>query len=79
VQYRKGADRRHEIVYRDNAGYALVVTHLPWGQGEFTVKRYRVTRTENWAESESSGKGGALEMSNPLPPPGVELIVIRRK
>ena len=74
-----GAGRRHEIAYRNNAGYALAVTHLPWGEGEFTVKRYRITRTENWAESETSGKGGTLEMSVPLPPPGVELIVIRRK
>ena len=79
VQYRAGADHRGEIAYRDNAGYALSVTHLPWGAGDFTVKRCRITKTENWAETESSGKGGALEMSLPLPAPGVELIVLRRK
>jgi hypothetical protein len=79
VQYRAGANHRSEIEYRSNAGYALAVTNLPWGKGGFTVKRYRITKTENWAESETSGKGGSLEMSNPLPPPGVELIVIRRK
>ena len=55
VQYRKGADHRNEIEYRNNAGYALAVTHLPWGKGEFSVKRYRITKTENWAESETFG------------------------
>jgi hypothetical protein len=70
---------RTGIQYENNRGYALKVSNLPWGNGEFTVKRCRVTRTENWSESETSGNGGTLEISNPLPPPGVELIVIRRK
>jgi hypothetical protein len=65
--------------YESNRGYALRVTNLPWGKGEFTLKRYRTTTTENWAESESAGQGGTLEISSPLPPPGIELIQIRRK
>ena len=70
---------RTDIHYENNGGYALKVSHLPWGNGAFSVHRYRITKTDNWAESASSGKGGTLEMSNPLPAPGVELIVIRGK
>jgi len=65
--------------YENNRGYELKVTNLPWGEGEFTVKRYRTTATENWVETETSGKGGSLELSNQLEPSAVELIVIRRK
>jgi hypothetical protein len=67
---------RKDIVYQDNQGYHLKVSHLPWGKAEFTVKRYRITQAESWAEAESSGKGEEFEMSNPLPPPGLELIVL---
>jgi len=70
---------RTGIVYQNNAGYDLKVIHLPWGKDDFTVKRYRTTNSENWLESESSGRGGTLELSNPLPPPGIELISIERK
>ena len=111
-------ERRKDIQYRDNRGYALKVKNLPWAKGESTVKRYRITSSQDWAETssndgsrleplnrdglsgqtsdkspspigweragvrvpgeaESSGQAGALEMCNPLPPPGVELIVIR--
>jgi hypothetical protein len=76
LKYRGGFDHRQEIEYRDNRGYALTVKNLPWGDAGFTVKRYRLTATENLAKSETTGHGPTLEISNPLPPPGVELIVI---
>jgi hypothetical protein len=79
LKYRAGFDRREEVRYQNNGGYALTVSNLRWGMAEFTVKRYRTTKTENWLESETAGKSGRLEISNPLPPPGVELIVIRQK
>jgi hypothetical protein len=79
LKYRKELEGWKEVHYRNNRGYALTVSNLPWGKAEFTVKRYRTTKTENWAESSTSGKGGTLEITNLLPPPGVELIVIRRK
>lgn len=72
--------RREDIQYRDNGGYALSIDNLPWGKGEFSVARYRVSRTEDYAlAGETSGKGGTLRMSNPLAPPAAELIVLRRK
>lgn len=72
--------RRTEIEYHNNRGYNLTVTKLPWGTKAFTVKRYRLTNTEDFTlVSERSGSGGRLELSNPLPPPGLELIVLQRR
>jgi hypothetical protein len=68
------------IHYENNRGYAIKVSNLPWGQREFSVERYRITEKENLdLVSETTGRGGTLEMSNPLPPPAVELIVLREK
>jgi hypothetical protein len=50
-----------------------------WGNAPFNVARYRTTATENWAESRGSGQGETLEISDPLPPPGIELIAIQRQ
>ena len=72
-------EKYRKTVYRDNRGYRLKVTNLPWGERPFQVKRYRTTGSESWAESESSGEGGTIELGNPLPPPGMELIVISRR
>jgi xylan 1,4-beta-xylosidase len=70
---------RKEIVYQNNGGYDLKVTGLAWGKGPFTVKRYRISRSEDWSQTESSGEGAVVEVKESLPPPGVELIVILRK
>ena len=75
---RAGLPLRHDIHYQDNRGYYLKVCHLPWTNGNYTVTRYRMTPTESWIESRSSGSGDTLDISNPLPPPGVELIVIHK-
>ena len=56
------------------------MTNLPWGQREFSVKRYRITEKENLdLVGETSGKGGTFSLSNPLPPPAVELIILEQK
>jgi hypothetical protein len=71
---------RTDIPHGNNAGYALTVDHLPWGNAAFSIKRFRITATQDLAlVEEKTGKGGKLELSNPLPPPGVELIVLRRQ
>jgi hypothetical protein len=71
--------RRTDIRYENNGGYHLTVRRLPWGDGPFSITRYRTTPTESWAEIRSSGEGETVEISNPLPPPGFELIVIRKQ
>jgi len=58
-------DPRQDFHYENNDGYGLKVSHLPWDSGAFSVKRYRITKTDNWTESESFGKGATLEMTNP--------------
>lgn len=68
------------IHYQNNSGYVLTIDHLPWGSAAFTVKRFRITKTQDLAlVDEATGKDGKLQLSNPLPPPGVELIVLQRQ
>lgn len=68
---------RPDISYHDNRGYNLTVNNLPWGSAAFSVKRYRISKTENFEVVEqASGQGGTLNLSNPLAPDAVELIVL---
>jgi hypothetical protein len=70
---------RHDIVYRDNAGYNLEIKNLPWGAAPFSVKRYRISKTQNLDLVETgSGKDGVLNLSDSLPTDTVELIVLKR-
>jgi hypothetical protein len=72
--------QRTGIVYHDNAGYNLTVNNLPWGKEAFTVKRYRISKTQNLELVENkTGGGGSLKLSVPFPPDTVELIVLQSK
>jgi len=67
-------------IHENSRGYALTIDHLPWGKTAFTIKRYRITNTQDLTLlEEKAGKGGKLELSNPLPAPGVELIVLQQR
>ena len=63
--------------YRDNAGYLLKIDGLPWGAASF--------RTEIWgldsddAARRGWGRGGRFRLQRSMPPPDVELIVLRRE
>jgi xylan 1,4-beta-xylosidase len=71
---------RPDIVYRDNAGYNLTIKNLPWGAAAFSVKRYRISKTQNLdLVEDGSGKDGGLHLSNSLAPDTVELIVLTRR
>jgi xylan 1,4-beta-xylosidase len=68
------------ITYKNNLGYDLTIQNLPWGQKPFTVQRYRLTDTEDLAlQPSADGRGGKLKISNALPAPGLELIVLQEK
>jgi hypothetical protein len=72
--------RRMDIVYKDNAGYNLEVSHLPWGKGSFTMKRYRISATQNLDEVEDKSLGGnSLALSIEMPVDTVDLIVLKQK
>jgi hypothetical protein len=71
---------RTDIVYRDNAGYNLTITNLPWGEKTFSVKRYRISETQNLdLVEEKSGTGRTLNLSSALAPNAVELLVLQQK
>jgi hypothetical protein len=70
---------RH-LVYRDNAGYTLTVNNLPWGKKAFSVKRYRIGTAQNLdLIEERTSEGKSLNLSSPLAPEGIELIVLQRR
>ena len=71
---------RSSISYRNNTGYNLVIKNLPWGDAEFSVARYRVSRTDDFELiTESAQSGGRFSLERPLPPPALELIILKRK
>lgn len=73
----KPLPKRTGIQYQSNRGYKLSINHLPWGAGSFTVKRYRLTETQDFGLVEqASGSGSQFELAHELPPPGLELIVL---
>jgi hypothetical protein len=60
-------------------GYTLAIDSLPWGDKKYTVKRYRVSATEDFTETaEAPGKGGKLIIATGLPSPSVELFVLEQ-
>jgi hypothetical protein len=72
--------RRMDVVYKDNAGYNLEVSNLPWGKGSFTMKRYRISRTQNLDEVEDKSLSGkSLALSVEMPVDTVDLIVLKLK
>ncbi len=71
---------RTNIVYRDNSGYNLAIDNLPWGNKAFSLKRYRISKTQNLElVEEKSGSGGKLKLSHSLPADTIDLIVLERK
>jgi hypothetical protein len=71
---------RTGIQYSNNKGYSLTVRNLPWGNRPFIIKRYRLTKTENFTLVEQKkAEGVVASFSNPLPAPGLELIVLETK
>ena len=76
----KALPLRTDIIYRDNAGYNLTISNLPWGKKPFTIKRYRISKTQNLdLVEERSSEGGTLAISDSLAPDALELIVLQRK
>jgi xylan 1,4-beta-xylosidase len=71
---------RTDIVYRNNAGYNLTINNLPWAKQGFTVKRYRISQTENLdLVEEKSRSGDSFKLSSPLAADGIELLILQRK
>lgn len=69
---------RTDIIYRDNRGYKLTIRNLPWGVATFSIKRYRISKTQNLdLEEEKSARGNSFDLTTALAPDALELIVLR--
>ncbi len=76
----KSLARRTDIVYHDNAGYNLAIDNLPWGNAAYSLKRYRISKTQNLQLVEEKAEtGGSLKLSHPMPTDTVDLIVLEQK
>ena len=68
------------VEYKDNRGYQLTIERLPWGASAYTIERHRLDEAHDLALVENrTARGNRLELSNELPPPGLELITLRKK
>jgi xylan 1,4-beta-xylosidase len=68
---------RRDINYHDNGGFDLTIEHLP-GDRAYLIERCRITARDDFEPIRSVlPPGAALQVSDPLAPPGVELISIR--
>lgn len=69
---------RRSITYRDNAGYDLTVDHLP-ANASFVVERYRISDDNDFSLVETTTRTGPrIRLHAQLPPPGIELLVLKR-
>jgi xylan 1,4-beta-xylosidase len=74
----KPLPRRTGIVYSDNAGYNVTINNLPWGKKAFSIKRYRISKRQNLElVDEKRSVGDSLNLSSPLAPEAIELIVLQ--
>jgi len=72
--------RRPDIVYRNNGGYNLTVSHLPWGKKSFRVLRYRISQTQDLdLIDDKYSQGDTLTLQSRLAPDALELIVVERE
>ena len=70
---------RRAITYRNNSGYDLTVDHLD-AKRTYTVERYRISSSSNFEKVDSTEqRGPRVRLHAELPPPGVELIVLKAR
>ena len=70
--------RRVDATQKNNGGYDLTVSGLPWGRAPYTVERYRLDAGHDLTLVDTvSGSGSQVRLTAALPEPSVELIVIR--
>jgi xylan 1,4-beta-xylosidase len=66
---------RRILQYHDNGGYDATI-NLP-AAGKYQVKRYRISDSSNFVTvDQSTQMGPSIHLQAPLPPPGIEWIVI---
>lgn len=68
---------RRSVTYSNNRGYDLTVENL--AERPYTVERYRISGDSDFALVErTEQRGPRIRLSASMPPPGIELIVLRK-
>lgn len=71
--------QRRSVTYRDNAGYDLTIDHLDADQA-YEVERYRISQTNDLTLIDSTEqRGPRIRLHAALPPPGIELVVLKQR
>lgn len=69
---------RRAVTYDHNRGYDLTIKGLS-AKGSYVVERYRISETNDFALlDQSRASGPAVHVTSALPPPAVELVVVRQ-
>jgi hypothetical protein len=69
---------RRAIDYRDNAGYDVTIENLA-GNRAYRVQRYRISAANDLSLLDSTEqRGPSIRLHAALPPPGIELIVLKK-
>lgn len=70
---------RRKLEYAGNNGYRLTIDNLPGGRS-YRVERYRINANHDFSLVDTSiGTGPAIHLYAALPPPGIELIVLKKQ
>lgn len=68
---------RRDVQYHDNSGFNLTIEHLAKDRS-YVVEKCRITRKDDFKPTRTIvAPGAAVHVSEPLPPPGVELVTVR--
>jgi hypothetical protein len=70
---------RRSVKYSNNDGYDLTIDNLQAGTS-YTIERYRISEKDNLSLVDTSiGTGPTIHLYATLPPPGVELVVLKKR
>jgi hypothetical protein len=71
--------QRRSVTYANNGGYDLTVDNL--GVNEtYRIERYRISASSDLSLSDSTeARGPSIRLHATLPPPGIELIVLKKQ
>jgi len=70
---------RRTVHYHANRGYDLTIDNLEAGE-PYVVERFRISRTRDFALVDSRVQSGpSIRLHAELPPPGIELVVLKKR
>jgi len=68
---------RRSVTYQNNSGYDLTIDNLVPAR-EYRVERFRISADSDFALVDSTTQvGPRVHLQAPLPPPGIELVVLK--